>query len=81
MTDRQLIVVLPGIGDSVLARRGRPQDVVWDAGKGDRRRGQRLAGRSRATGGAAGLRAVAGAVPGAGDGRVAAAAAARRVRS
>ena len=36
MTDRrQLIVVLPGIGVSVLARPGRPQDVVWDAGKGD----------------------------------------------
>ena len=36
MTDRkQLIVVLPGIGGSVLARPGRPDDVVWDAGKGD----------------------------------------------
>ena len=36
MTDqRQLIVVLPGIGGSVLARPDRPQDVVWDAGKGD----------------------------------------------
>ncbi len=36
MTDRrQLIVVLPGIGGSVLARPGRPQDVVWDASKGD----------------------------------------------
>ena len=36
MTDRkQLIVVLPGIGGSVLARPGGPDDVVWDAGKGD----------------------------------------------
>ena len=36
MTDRKpLIVVLPGIGGSVLARPGRPDDVVWDAGKGD----------------------------------------------
>src|SRR5918998_2375593 len=36
MTGRkQLIVVLPGIGGSVLARPGRPDDVVWDAGKGD----------------------------------------------
>jgi len=35
MSDRrQLIVVLPGIGGSVLARPGRPQEVVWDAGKG-----------------------------------------------
>ena len=32
---KQLIVVLPGIGGSVLARPGRPDDVVWDAGKGD----------------------------------------------
>ena len=32
---RRLIVVLPGIGGSVLARPGRPDDVVWDAGKGD----------------------------------------------
>jgi len=32
---RHLVVVLPGIGGSVLARRGRPDDVVWDAGKGD----------------------------------------------
>jgi Lecithin:cholesterol acyltransferase len=32
---RPLIVVLPGIGGSVLARPGRPDDVVWDAGKGD----------------------------------------------
>ena len=30
MTDRkQLIVVLPGIGGSVLARPGGPDDVVW----------------------------------------------------
>ncbi len=30
-----MIVVLPGIGGSVLARPGRPDEVVWDAGKGD----------------------------------------------
>jgi hypothetical protein len=30
-----LIVVLPGIGGSVLARPGEPERVVWDAGKGD----------------------------------------------
>jgi hypothetical protein len=30
-----LVVVLPGIGGSVLARPGRCEDVVWDAGKGD----------------------------------------------
>ncbi|MGH3902111.1 MAG: lipase/acyltransferase domain-containing protein [Pseudonocardiaceae bacterium] len=36
MAERQhLIVVLPGIGGSVLARPGKPDDVVWDAGKGD----------------------------------------------
>lgn len=33
--ERQLIVVLPGIGGSVLARPGKPKDVVWDAGKAD----------------------------------------------
>ncbi|HEU0089603.1 MAG TPA: hypothetical protein VFQ77_18490 [Pseudonocardiaceae bacterium] len=32
---QHLIVVLPGIGGSVLARPGSPEDVVWDAGKGD----------------------------------------------
>src|SRR3712207_8815552 len=32
---RHLVVVLPGIGGSVLARPGKPEDVVWDAGKGD----------------------------------------------
>jgi hypothetical protein len=32
---RHLIVVLPGIGGSVLAQPGKPDDVVWDAGKGD----------------------------------------------
>lgn len=32
---RHLVVVLPGIGDSVLARPGGSEDVVWDAGKGD----------------------------------------------
>jgi hypothetical protein len=32
---RPLIVVLPGIGGSVLARPGDPADVVWDAGKAD----------------------------------------------
>ena len=32
---RPLIVVLPGIGDSVLARPGRPDDIVWDQGKAD----------------------------------------------
>ncbi len=32
---RHLVVVLPGIGGSVLARPGDPDDVVWDAGKGD----------------------------------------------
>jgi pimeloyl-ACP methyl ester carboxylesterase len=32
---RHLVVVLPGIGGSVLARPGRPGQVVWDAGKGD----------------------------------------------
>jgi pimeloyl-ACP methyl ester carboxylesterase len=32
---RHLVVVLPGIGGSVLARPGRPEDMVWDAGKGD----------------------------------------------
>ncbi|MGH3811806.1 MAG: lipase/acyltransferase domain-containing protein [Pseudonocardiaceae bacterium] len=32
---RHLIVVLPGIGGSVLTRPGKPDDVVWDAGKGD----------------------------------------------
>ncbi|MCA1670920.1 MAG: hypothetical protein LC799_01500, partial [Actinobacteria bacterium] len=32
---RHLVVVLPGIGGSVLARPGNPDDVVWDAGKGD----------------------------------------------
>ena len=32
---RRLIVVLPGIGGSVLARPGGSDDVVWDAGKGD----------------------------------------------
>lgn len=32
---RHLIVVLPGIGGSVLARPGNLDDVVWDAGKGD----------------------------------------------
>ncbi len=30
-----LVVVVPGIGGSVLARPGRCEDVVWDAGKGD----------------------------------------------
>ena len=36
MRDRwHLVVVLPGIGGSVLARAGDPDDVVWDAGKGD----------------------------------------------
>ncbi|MGH3918403.1 MAG: lipase/acyltransferase domain-containing protein, partial [Pseudonocardiaceae bacterium] len=36
MAERQhLIVVLPGIGGSVLARPGKPDDVVWDAGTGD----------------------------------------------
>ncbi len=32
---RHLVVVLPGIGGSVLALPGNPDDVVWDAGKGD----------------------------------------------
>ncbi|MGH4000043.1 MAG: lipase/acyltransferase domain-containing protein, partial [Pseudonocardiaceae bacterium] len=32
---RHLVVVLPGIGGSVLARPDDPDDVVWDAGKGD----------------------------------------------
>ena len=32
---RHLVVVLPGIGGSVLARPGQLDDVVWDAGKGD----------------------------------------------
>ena len=32
---RSLIVVLPGIGGSVLARPDRPDDVVWDQGKAD----------------------------------------------
>ena len=32
---RALIVVLPGIGGSVLARPDRPDDVVWDQGKAD----------------------------------------------
>jgi len=32
---RQLIVVLPGIGGSVLARPDRSGEVVWDAGKRD----------------------------------------------
>jgi hypothetical protein len=32
---QHLIVVLPGIGGSVLARPGKLDDVVWDAGKGD----------------------------------------------
>ncbi len=32
---RHLVVVLPGIGGSVLARPGDSDDVVWDAGKGD----------------------------------------------
>lgn len=32
---QHLIVVLPGIGGSVLARPGKPDDVVWDAGKAD----------------------------------------------
>jgi pimeloyl-ACP methyl ester carboxylesterase len=32
---RHLVVVLPGIGGSVLARPGDAGDVVWDAGKGD----------------------------------------------
>ncbi|MDQ3989070.1 MAG: hypothetical protein M3291_07715 [Actinomycetota bacterium] len=36
MTERRpLIVVLPGIGGSVLARPGGAHDVVWDAGPGD----------------------------------------------
>lgn len=36
MTEFQhLVVVLPGIGGSVLARPGKPGDVVWDAGKAD----------------------------------------------
>ncbi len=35
MAERHLIVVLPGIGGSVLARPGKPDDLVWDAGKGD----------------------------------------------
>jgi pimeloyl-ACP methyl ester carboxylesterase len=36
MTDRRsLVVVVPGIGGSVLARPGRPDQVLWDAGKGD----------------------------------------------
>ncbi len=36
MTERRpLIVVLPGIGGSVLARPGGARDVVWDAGPGD----------------------------------------------
>ena len=34
-SDMPLIVVLPGIGGSVLSRSDRPDDVVWDAGKGD----------------------------------------------
>lgn len=29
---RHLVVVVPGIGGSVLARPGRPEDIVWDAG-------------------------------------------------
>jgi hypothetical protein len=34
MADRQhLLVVVPGIGGSVLAQPGRPDDVVWDVGK------------------------------------------------
>lgn len=34
MADRQhLLVVVPGIGGSVLAQPGRSDDVVWDAGK------------------------------------------------
>src|SRR5438270_10217802 len=32
---RHLVVVLPGIGGSVLARLGNPDEVVWDAGTGD----------------------------------------------
>ncbi|MGH8885565.1 MAG: hypothetical protein ACRDYX_10420 [Egibacteraceae bacterium] len=32
---RHLVVVVPGIGGSVLARPGNPEDVVWDAGIGD----------------------------------------------
>lgn len=32
---QHLVVVLPGIGGSVLARPGTPEDVVWDAGKAD----------------------------------------------
>jgi len=32
---QHLVVVLPGIGGSVLARPGKPDEVVWDAGKGD----------------------------------------------
>lgn len=32
---RHLVVVVPGIGGSVLARPGNPEDIVWDAGKGD----------------------------------------------
>ncbi|MGH3937797.1 MAG: esterase/lipase family protein [Pseudonocardiaceae bacterium] len=35
MAERQLIVVLPGIGGSVLARPDHPEDVVWDAEKRD----------------------------------------------
>ncbi|MGH8904366.1 MAG: esterase/lipase family protein [Egibacteraceae bacterium] len=32
---RHLVVVVPGIGGSVLACPGKPDDVVWDAGIGD----------------------------------------------
>ncbi|MGH8898456.1 MAG: esterase/lipase family protein [Egibacteraceae bacterium] len=32
---RHLVVVVPGIGGSVLAFPGKPDDVVWDAGVGD----------------------------------------------